>query len=99
MNLQGRNLSIEMHGEDVKLLQSDLCQLNYTISTREIERRFFGNDTRSAVLAFQHTEHLSQTGIVDQETARLINARVDEQAGSTFVILGQIKDSVTEQPL
>ncbi len=41
MNLQGRNLSIEMQGDDVKLLHS------------ELQETCFGESTHEAVMKFQ----------------------------------------------
>ena len=70
MNLQGRNLSIQLQGDDVKLLQNELHQLHLVIDDPV---GFFGTATRDAVLEFQRIRGISPTGIVDEDTARRIN--------------------------
>jgi len=77
MNLQGRDLSIEMNGEDVRLLQSELLQLGFRISPAEIQRHFFGPVTREVVLEFQHRHGLGTSGVVNERTAVRLNAEVD----------------------
>lgn len=99
MQLQGRNLSIEMRGEDVKLLQSELRQLGHTLPSEEVEKSYFGKATRKAVQEFQKFENLPPTGEVDEATAKLINARVDAQQPSEFFITGQVKNHATQQIL
>jgi len=49
MNLQGLNLSIDLFGQDVKLLQSDLQQLGLQIADGEIQKSAFGQDTLDSV--------------------------------------------------
>jgi peptidoglycan hydrolase-like protein with peptidoglycan-binding domain len=77
MNLQGRNLSVDTHGEDVRLLQSELRQLGFDISDEEVQQAFFGAGTHEAVVGFQETNRLEPTGVVATGTAALINARVE----------------------
>jgi peptidoglycan hydrolase-like protein with peptidoglycan-binding domain len=74
MQLQGRNLSLRMQGEDVKLLQNELRQLGFRVDSRT---GFFGAATRQTVLAFQKKQGIETTGIVNERTATLINAAVD----------------------
>ena len=90
MKLQGRNLSIEMTGEDVKLLQSELMQLDYAIPADEVETAFFGKVTRQVVREFQKAEELKTTGIVDEKTAERINAKVDAKEPEKYVVRGNI---------
>ncbi len=107
MILQGRDLSIEMHGDDVKLLQNELLQLKFKILDDELQRTFFGPSTRQAVLIFQR-QHLPQgleiTGVVDEATAKLINEAVDalhpqpEPQPTSFIVRGHIRQQ-DERPL
>lgn len=87
MRLQGRNLSIEMRGEDVKLLHSELHQLGYDIKDTEVQESSFGLTTQKAVTTFQKRNQLETTGVVDEETARAINAAVD---AAIFRVEGQV---------
>jgi peptidoglycan hydrolase-like protein with peptidoglycan-binding domain len=89
MNLQGRDLSIEMQGEDVRLLQSELRQLSFDIPDEEAQEAFFGPGTRAAVVGFQEANRLEPTGVVDAGTAALINAQVE--ARRPMVVRGQVR--------
>jgi hypothetical protein len=77
MRLQSRNLSVQMQGEDVKILQSELRRLGFTIPAEETERETFGLGTHQAVVDLQEKYGLATTGVVDQHTADLINAAVE----------------------
>jgi len=53
MNLQGRNLSIDMQGDDVKLLHSELIQIGFEIPVDELAgkmtlTRFLTGTSRSS---------------------------------------------------
>ena len=50
MQFQDRNLSHDIRGEDVELLQRELRQLGYGMSEEEIEHHFFGRRTREVGL-------------------------------------------------
>lgn len=93
MQLQGRNLSIEMRGDDVALLQRELGLLGFTIPQVEVEQRLFGQGTRRAVLVFQR-QHLQEglgiTGVVDERTTAAINAAVDALPPRQFGVRGQV---------
>ncbi len=97
MNLSGRNLSFGMRGDDVALLQSELSALGYIVSGDELGSRSFGSDTRAAVLAFQGKSGVARTGVVDPETARLINDRYDALSPtappSSFTVKGRVFDA------
>lgn len=93
MKLQGRNLSIDMQGEDVKLLHTELHQIGYTIPDEEVQKTFFGRVTRQVVLEFQKAQGLETTGIVDEKTAERINAKVDAQKPEKYVVRGQVTQS------
>ncbi|MBB3188947.1 neuraminidase-like domain-containing protein [Halomonas cerina] len=91
MNLQGRNLSRGMQGEDVQLLQSELQKLDFTIAVNETDAGFFGEATTLVVMAFQTQHELEATGIVDERTAQAINAAVDAEQPERFVVNGQVQ--------
>ena len=74
MQLQGRNLSLRMRGDDIKLLQRELRQLGFAVDTND---GTFGAATRQAVLDFQKKHALQTTGVVDARTAAAINLAVD----------------------
>ena len=87
MELQARNLSLRMTGEDVTLLQQELRQLGFTIEDRE---SLFGNSTFLAVQEFQREQGIEATGVVDEATARLINAAVDTLQPKSFIVQGEV---------
>jgi peptidoglycan hydrolase-like protein with peptidoglycan-binding domain len=91
MNLPGGNLSSPMQGEVVALLQGELQQLGYAISPAEIEQQIFRRSTQEAVLDFQRKRGLEATGVVNEETARLINAAVDSLDTRGRVVGGQVR--------
>jgi peptidoglycan hydrolase-like protein with peptidoglycan-binding domain len=74
MKIKTRILSVNMRGEDVRLLQENLKRLGLVINDRE---GFFGKTTRQAVIELQKKHGLKATGIVDVKTASLID---EEQA-------------------
>src|SRR3989440_1339535 len=99
MELQGRNLSLRMNGEDVKLLQEKLRQLGFSLNDRE---GFFDKTTFQAVQALQKGHGLPATGMVDETTANLIGVLGDtlqpkaeptskEDGLKQFVVKGQIR--------
>ncbi len=93
MQLQGRDLKVNMRGADVKLLQKELQELGFPIDD---EDGHFGATTRRAVLRFQE-QHLAEldlpkpTGIVDEATALLINAEVNARQSDSFVVKGVVR--------
>lgn len=100
MNLQERNLSIDMQGEDVQLLHSELQSLGYDVPREEIARRFFGPATHEAVLDFQRKHGPEPNGIVDERTANDINTAVEAQQPipKQLVVSGQVRHQ-DETPL
>lgn len=96
MYLQGRDLSVQMQGEDVKLLQTELQQLGYNLPPQEIGQNYYGDQTHKAVRDFQQNHNLRPTGVVDELTARLINEAVDALA---FVVQGaaRLQDGTPSQ--
>jgi peptidoglycan hydrolase-like protein with peptidoglycan-binding domain len=77
MNLQGRDLKLDLSGDDVRLLHTELAQLGLAAPDAERQRALFGPGTRDLVLRFQRENRLEPTGVVDAETARAINQAVD----------------------
>lgn len=91
IRLRGRNLSIWIRGDDVKLLQKELRKLGYTIPNDEADESIFGEETHKTVLEFQEKHQAEATGVVDRPTAELINAEVDKLQPATFVVSGTIR--------
>ncbi len=85
MKPDARNLSVNMRGEDVKLLQKTLSKLGFSIEDKD---GFFGKTTRRAVLDIQKKHGIKATGIVDKETAEVINSGAPEQ--QRFTVHGRV---------
>ncbi len=62
MKPDARNISVNMRGEDVKLLQKRLSKLGFSIEDKD---GFFGKTTRRAVLEIQKKDGIKATGIVE----------------------------------
>jgi peptidoglycan hydrolase-like protein with peptidoglycan-binding domain len=86
MNLEGRNLEPNMRGDDVRRLQTELNQLGFNLGVNG----FFDSMTYLAVRQFQQEHGLDANGIVDEETARRINAEVDALTAPPFIVKGQV---------
>lgn len=96
MKLQGRNLSIRIQGEDVKLLHTELAQLGFTIPESETRDALFGPQTEEVVKQFQTSQRLQATGVVDEPTAALINREVDKKRpipSPSFVVKGHVRQA------
>jgi peptidoglycan hydrolase-like protein with peptidoglycan-binding domain len=91
MNLQGRNLSANISGADVALLQTELGQLGYTIATVDVARKSYGPTTGQSVRDFQRKHGLPVTGVVDPPTAKAINAAVDTIVPARFSVTGVVR--------
>jgi hypothetical protein len=93
MQLRGRELRIDMQGEDVALLHEELMQLHFDIPENERIEAVFGQGTRDAVYTLQGQHRLERTGIVDERTAVLINQLVEDehpQPDKPLVVRGTI---------
>src|SRR4051812_42650605 len=86
MNLQGRDLSLNMMGPDVDLLQQELGALGFDVGA---DAGSFGQITRKAVVTIQREEALRPTGIVDQATAGVVNRRFND-LGDGSVVTGVV---------
>ncbi|WP_426112447.1 neuraminidase-like domain-containing protein [Massilia sp. PWRC2] len=98
MELQGRDLTLALSGEDVKLLHSELGQLNIAIPREEIARAAFGPGTEAAVARLQKQQGLPVTGIVDAATSRTIGKLADVLRPAaldtaTFSVSGRVYDA------
>src|SRR5260221_5176049 len=93
MNLQGRNLSLDMQGAEVGVLHAELSQLRYHIAEDETAEQRFGEGTREAVRAFQRTYGLEITGVVDERTVKLMNAVIEalQPQPDRFIVRGQVR--------
>src|SRR6266542_2095000 len=91
MELQGRNLSSGMQGDDVKLLQAELVRLGFVIADSELQRATFAERTREAVQTFQKSSNLPVTGVVDAATAKAMTAKVQAtEPQPTLIVRGQV---------
>ena len=88
MQLQGRNLTTGLRGDDVKLLHSELKQLGFLIPSEEVTGGLFGEGTASEVKRFQTSHQLRPTGVVDATTATAINRDFD----SLSLVQGQVRN-------
>ena len=68
------NLTIGTYGSNVSNLQRALSNQGFLPPASEINQAFFGPGTRRAVMAFQASKKLPQTGQVDAQTAALLGA-------------------------
>jgi glycosidase len=64
------NLRLEVgaSGKEVKDVHRNLQKCGFKIPSSELERRFFGQGTRCAILQLQRSSGLSATGVVDERT-------------------------------
>lgn len=90
MKILKRNLKLNIHGDDVKLLQGELRQLGFKIEDRD---GFFGSTTFTAIKALQKEYALPSTGIVDAKTARVIASALDAQPRQQFLVKGRVVQS------
>ncbi|MBE9128305.1 MULTISPECIES: peptidoglycan-binding domain-containing protein [unclassified Coleofasciculus] len=89
MKLEGRNLQPNMRGNDVRRLQAELNQPGFTLGVNGL----FDSMTFLAVQRFQRDRGLDANGIVDEETARRINAEVDALTAPPFIVKGQVRQA------
>ena len=87
MNLQGRDLKLDLRGEDVALLHRELGTIGLTVPDAERRETLFGPGTHEAVAQFQKQHCMEPTGVVDAETARAINAAANALA---FTVQGKV---------
>jgi peptidoglycan hydrolase-like protein with peptidoglycan-binding domain len=90
MKPDARNLSVNMRGEDVKLLQKRLTELGFSIEDKD---GFFGKTTRWAVMEIQKKNGMKATGIVDEATAEVIKNNIDALEQQRFTVHGRVMRS------
>lgn len=91
MKLQGRSLSSQMSGEDVKSLHGDLLRLGFALSDDEVVKSHFGADTRRAVLEFQRRFGHTENAVVDAAVAESITREAGRQPRvKPFVVKGVV---------
>ncbi len=85
MQLQGRNLSLNHQGEDVRTLHRTMVRLGFAIVEEELQAGLFGTSTRQTVIVFQKSHAMEETGIVDDKTAQAIESALEELETGTRV--------------
>ena len=82
-------------GEAVANLQQALSALNFSISNDERSTAFFGDTTTTALRRFQESFHVPVSGIVDEETAKTLNAILKDKQllDKTFRVSGHVYDA------
>ena len=73
---KGAHLMVRASGELVKSLHDELKLLGYEVSSDEVERSFYGQNTKDQVARFQSDNGLSKTSIVDKPTAAKLGEMV-----------------------
>jgi SpoIID/LytB domain protein len=68
-----------MKNSSVKVLQNCLIKLGYKVGTAD---GIFGSKTLNAVISFQKSKGLTQSGIVDAKTLSALNAEIQKKSGS-----------------
>jgi Tc toxin complex TcA C-terminal TcB-binding domain/Neuraminidase-like domain/Putative peptidoglycan binding domain len=91
MELQGRDLTLDLRGDDVRSLHDDLVLLGYQIPDPELAEGVFGDGTLAAVVDFQMHHRLGDRGVVDDRTARAITAAADPLRPR--VVRGRVADA------
>ena len=110
MEWPGHNLRIGSQGEAVRRLQTELLELQrlkpeleLQLPAEECRSRRLGGGTQDAVAAFQKSQGLEATGIVDQRTAALLGKTVyqlkvaEAQARGYYHIRGHVLSRETRE--
>src|SRR6266480_7702866 len=87
MDLQRRDLKLDLSGDDVRRLQSELAQLGLSVPDTERQQASFGQGTREAVIRMQKERGLDPTGVVDAQTTSTIRQVVD---AITYTVQGTV---------
>ena len=87
MNLQGRDLKLDLRGDDIASLHREIAILAITIPETERKESLFGRETQAIVRQFQTEHQIEPTGIVDAQTAKALSSAVD---ALTYNIKGKV---------
>lgn len=79
-----RDLKLDMTGDDVRALQTELTQLGLIVPAAESQQGSFGPGTRDLILNLQKQRGLPATGIVDAGTANVINSLFYTVSGHVY---------------
>src|SRR6266566_3517940 len=74
-------LSVGSYGDSVARLQDFLRQLGFQLPASEVNRTFFGPATRQAVQLFEQQNGLPVSGVVDEQTAALLQRQMEARTG------------------
>ncbi len=97
------NLRLNMTSPKVAEMQKALAHLGYTISEQEFKTQTFGKTTRSAVLAFQKTKGLPETGHIESDTLKVLNSQIiqinpgAEALEFKYRVRGSVRDELWER--
>jgi peptidoglycan hydrolase-like protein with peptidoglycan-binding domain len=96
-----KTLSINKTSPVVNDAQKALAFLGYTISQQEFNTKTFGKTTRKAVLAFQKTKGLPETGQLNKTEMKALNAVIVEKnvnataaTSAKYRIRGSVRDEL-----
>ena len=103
MELQGRELRLNMQGDDVAQLHQELKQAGQRVDTAEETMKLYGRTTHDAVVQIQKQAGLSASGIVDQSTAAAVttagaSSGPAAMAGPSMHAAKTVASSPTEAP-
>lgn len=97
------NLRLNMTSPRVAEMQKVLSHLGYKIDDKEFKTQTFGKTTRSAVLAFQKSKGLAETGHVEADTLKVLNGsilEVNPSADATafkYRVRGSVRDEAWQR--
>ncbi len=85
------NLSVGAFGDEVRNVHEKLRQHGFDLPAAEVERQFFGPETRDAITQFQREHGIKVTGLMDEATDAAL--RDPSKRSSTSNIAGNIAES------
>jgi len=94
------NLRLNMSSPKVAEMQKALTHLGYMINEQEFKAQTFGKTTRSAVLAFQKSWGLAETGHVEADTLKALNSKImqvnpnAEEVELKYRLRGSVRDEL-----
>ena len=85
---QAATLTVGSSGTEIRMLQSELQTLNYSVGSVD---GIYGRKTKAAVQAFQRDAHLPADGIVDTQTQEALNKSYKSPQQTTTRIINTAK--------